>query len=324
MKQILATIAKGGQKHRHIWLPTLGITIVLLLAALTGGSCYMLSFSLAPDPNRADRDSCYQQLFTDYPETKSWVDSLRQHQALRDTFVTMPSGERHHAYYINCGATKTALVIHGWRDQAIKYFFLARMYERLLGYNVVIPDLHAHGQSEGDAIGMGYHDRLDVLHWMHLFRQDTMVVHGVSMGAATTMMLSDTKELRNLETQELLFIADCGYTSVWEEFSGQLNELFGLPEFPLMHITSLLCQLRYGWHFSQASALDAVKHSTYPMLFIHGDSDTFVPTEMVYRLYQAKPGPKSLWITKNTDHAHSYLNHRTEYIQRVREFLAKY
>ena len=56
------------------------------------------------------------------------------------------------------------------------------------------------------------------------------------------------------------------------------------------------------------------------MLFIHGSKDTFVPTEMVYRVYEAKPEPKELWITEGTEHALSYKEHREEYIRRVKAF----
>ena len=103
--------------------------------------------------------------------------------------------------------------------------------------------------SEGDAIQMGRKDRLDALHWLKTFQTDTMVVHGVSMGAATTMMLSGEKMPDGIK--DLRFVEDCGYTSVWDEFAGQLEEQFGLPPFPLMHATSLLCQLCYGWNFSE-------------------------------------------------------------------------
>ena len=120
---------------------------------------------------------------------------------------------------------------------------------------------------------------------------------------------------------DLRFVADCGYTSVWDEFAGELKNQFGLPAFPLMYTTSLLCQLRYGWNFDEASALRQVAKCRYPMFFIHGDSDDFVPTYMVHQLYDAKSAPKELWITKGTDHAHSYKNHRTEYVARVRRFL---
>ena len=250
-----------------IW--TLAVVVIVFVIALIGGSFYMLDYSLAPDPNRLDTDSCYRQQFEKYPESKVWVDSLRSIDALRDTFLTMPTGERHHAFYVNRGSTRTALVIHGWRDCAIKFFWLARIYEHELGYNVVIPDLHGCGESEGDAIQMGRKDRLDALHWLKTFQTDTMVVHGVSMGAATTMMLSGEKMPDGIK--DLRFVEDCGYTSVWDEFAGQLEEQFGLPPFPLMHATSLLCQLCYGWNFSEASALEQVRKCQYRHVCTYGD-----------------------------------------------------
>ena len=299
-----------------LWI--LVILVTVFVVALIGGSFYTLNFSLAPDPNRMDTDSCYRQQFEKYPESKEWVDSLRSIGALRDTFMTMPTGERHHAFFVDRGSTRTALVIHGWRDCAIKFFWLARIYEHELGYNVVMPELHACGESEGDAIQMGWKDRLDVLHWMKTFQADTMVVHGVSMGAATTMMLSGETMPEGIK--DLRFVEDCGYTSVWDEFANQLNEQFSLPPFPLMYSTSLLCQLRYGWNFSEASALEQVKKCPYPMLFIHGSTDTFVSTEMVYPLYEAKTGTKTLWVADGAEHALSYREHKVEYISRVRAF----
>lgn len=295
------------------------VVLAMLMGVLAGGGFYMLDFSLSPDPTRANTDSCYRQLFTDYPATREWMDSLREHHALRDTMIMMPGGYRLHTYYINTGSQRTAMVIHGWRDQAIKFFFLARMYERSLGYNVVMPDLYASGKSDGDMLRMGWLDRLDVLQLLDVFKAETMVVHGVSMGAATTMMMSGEQMPEDI--RDLRFVADCGYTSVWDEFARELKNQFCLPAFPLMYTTSLLCQLRYGWNFNEASALRQVAKCQYPMFFIHGDTDDFVPTYMVYELYNAKPEPKTLWVTKDTNHAHSYKNHKGEYVERIRRFL---
>jgi fermentation-respiration switch protein FrsA (DUF1100 family) len=300
---------------------TLVIIVTVFVIALIGGSFYMLDYSLAPDPNRMDTDSCYQQQFEAYPESREWFDSLRNIRALRDTFLIMPTGERHHAFFVDRGSTRTALVIHGWRDCAIKFFWLARIYEHELGYNVVMPELHACGESEGEAIQMGWKDRLDALHWLKTFQTDTMVVHGVSMGAATTMMLSGEQMPDGIK--DLRFVEDCGYTSVWDEFAGQLKEQFGLPAFPLMYSTSLLCKLRYGWSFGEASALEQVRKCHYPMLFIHGNTDTFVPSEMVYPLYEAKPGAKELWIAEGAEHALSYKEHKAGYISKIKAFVTQ-
>ena len=81
---------------------TLAIILAVFVIALIGGSFYMLDYSLAPDPNRMDTDSCYRQQFEAYPESQAWIDSLRTVGALRDTFLTMPSGERHHAFFVDC------------------------------------------------------------------------------------------------------------------------------------------------------------------------------------------------------------------------------
>ena len=298
---------------------TLVIIVIVFVIALISGSFYMLDYSLAPDSNRMDADSCYRQQFEAYPESQAWVDSLRSIGALRDTFLTMPSGERHHAFFVDRGSTRTALVIHGWRDCAIKFMWLARIYEHELGYNVVMPELHGCGESEGEAIQMGWKDRLDVMHWLKTFQKDTMVVHGVSMGAATTMMLSGEQMPDGIN--DLRFVEDCGYTSVWDEFAGQLKEQFGLPTFPLMYTTSLLCKWRDGWSFEEASALEQVKKCHYPMLFIHGNADTFVPSQMVYPLYEAKPGAKELWIAEGAEHALSYKKHKADYIEKIKAFV---
>ena len=308
----------SGRKKKWIgW----GIVVVLvvLMVVTVGASFYMLDYSLAPNPERRDTAACFRGQYETYPETRPWVDSLRTIGALRDTFVTMPTGERHHALFVRTGSNKTALVLHGWRGCSIDFLFLGRLYERELGYNVVLPDLHAHGLSDGDMIQMGWLDRQDALHWLTLFQTDTMVVHGVSMGGATTMMLSAEPMPKGI--RDIRFVDDCGYTSVWDEFAGELKNEFGLPPFPLMYSASLLCKLRYGWSFGEASAINAVKKCPYPMLFIHGDKDTFVPTAMGRCLYDAKPSKKELWLTEGAEHAESYLKHQEDYIERVRKFL---
>ena len=298
----------------------LSAIVLLLLVATIGGSFYMADYALAPNPERHDTTQRFASLYENYPQTRLWVDTLRRQKVLRDTFVLMPSGEHHHGYLIgrHSAKGKTAVVVHGWRNQGIDILQIARLYQ-LMGYHVVVPDLHAHGLSEGDAITMGWNDRKDLLHWMELFRADTMVVHGISMGAATTMNVSGEKLPAGIRSMK--FVEDCGYTSVWAEFTDQLDSQFGLPPFPLLYASSLLCQLKYGWNFLEAAPLKQIAKCRYPMLLIHGDADDFVPFWMVHLLYEAKPSPKQLWVTKDTRHALSYKDYPEEYEIRLRDFL---
>ena len=173
---------------RKIWKWGCLSVLLLLLLLLTGATFFMLDFALSPNPGRQPVKAHYALLFQRHPEVKPWVDSLLRTKTLRDTFVTMPTGERHHALLAlhPMRPRRVAMVIHGWRNSAIDFLHLASFYYQQLGYSILLPDLHAHGQSEGESIGMGWQERFDVLRWMEVAAQaldcDTFVVHGVSMG----------------------------------------------------------------------------------------------------------------------------------------------
>jgi len=298
---------------KRLLLALLFVVLVFVIA-VTGGSFYMLSYSLSPDDNRRDTDSFYVQLFERYPDIQQWTDSIRGNNLLRDTFVTMPTGERHHALYMRndsaCG--RTALIVHGYKDCGVKFLYLGRMYFEGFHYNILLPDLHAHGLSDGEAIGMGWNERKDIIHWISLIDSifpdsidnSSIVLHGVSMGAATVMNVSGEM----LPPTVKAIIEDCGYTSAWDEFACQLTEQFGLPAFPLMYSTSILCRLRYGWFFSDDSPLKQVAKATVPMLFIHGGNDSFVPTWMIKPLSDAyrDSSKRKVWMAPGSDHASSF------------------
>ena len=304
------------------------ILLVILTGCMIGGSYYMLNFSLTPNARiRAKDADSYRYLYANYPFLRPWVDSLNQVNALKDTFILNPEGIRLHAYYIAAPkpTPKTAVIVHGYTDNAIRMLMIGYLYNKDLNYNIFLPDLQDNGLSEGPAIQMGWKDRLDVLNWMNIadsiFGNNTqMVVHGISMGAATTMMVSGEPQRPFVRC----FVEDCGYTSVWDEFSFQLKDMFGLPEFPLMYTTGWLCNAKYGWNFREASSLEQVRKCSLPMLFIHGDADTYVPTWMVYPLYEAKSEPKELWIVPGATHAMSYRDYPQEYTERVKKFVGKY
>ena len=272
--------------------------------------------------------SAREYMLAEYPFLRPWLDSLETSGALRDTTIVGVEGERLHALYAAAPepTDRTAVIVHGYTDNAVRMLMIGYLYNHDLGYNIFLPDLYYHGRSEGRAIRMGWKDRLDVLRWMaiadSIFGGHTqMVVHGISMGAATTMMVAGEEQQPYVKC----FVEDCGYTSVRDQFAKELRGRFRLPAFPLLPVASALCELKYGWNFREASALEQVRKSTLPMLFIHGDADDFVPTAMVYPLYEAKEqGDKELWVVPGAAHALSYRDNREEYTERVRNFVDRY
>lgn len=196
------------------------------------------------------------------------------------------------------------IVIHGYSGQGKDMTYYAQgFYNR--GYNVLVVDLRGHGQSEGDYIGMGWHDRLDIIDWAnYLIGKDNnckIILHGVSMGGATVMMTTG----ENLPDNIKVAIEDCGYTSIWDEFEMQLKSLYNLPAFPVLNAASSVCKIKAGYKVEEGSALEQVKKSKTPTLFIHGELDNFVPFEMLDKVYEAANCKKEKLIIKGAAHAES-------------------
>lgn len=220
---------------------------------------------------------------------------------------------------------KTAILVHGYTSKGKDMAAFAHYYYGELGFNVFMPDCRGHGESEGDYIGFGWHDRLDIMKWIDYITekvgQDAQIIlHGISMGGATVLMTSGEKLPPNVKC----IISDCAYTSVKGILGYQMYRMYKLPNFPLIHITSLICKLKSGYFFSEASALAQVEKCKIPVLFIHGSEDKFVPTEMVYQLYKAANCDKQLFIVNKAGHGDSFWIDTEGYKQQVEGFLKKH
>lgn len=303
------------------------ITVMMAASGCLVGK-YMCNYALLPEEHGDDIEGDRAKTESRYPGIMKWYDDLHASGVFKDTTMVGEGGFKLHAIYAPaskpCKAEGTAIVIHGYTDNHICFLNLVRMYRDSLNYNVLVPDLHYHGYSEGKAVQMGWLDRLDIERWIPLahsiWNNDFMVIHGVSMGGATTMMVSGDE----LPEYVRAFVDDCGYSSVWDQYKHNLKDQFHLPAFPVLTSANIVCKHRYGWSFKEASSVNQLAKCERPMLFIHGEKDDFVPTEHVYKNYEAKTkGYKELWIAPGSEHAMAYKDHPAEYTAHVRAFLAK-
>lgn len=119
-------------------------------------------------------------------------------------------------------------------------------------------------------------------------------------------------------------IADCGFTSAWEEFKNVLKVGMHLPVHPLLEATNLVCRLVAGFGFRDYSTLEAMKVNQLPILFIHGEADTLVPRQFTLDNYHACRSQKRLVSVPGAGHGLSYLVDTPKCQQALREFLQAY
>ena len=280
------------KKRKLIYSLIVGLVILILLG-ITGGSYYLVSYAFKPDPTvksgpkgKVDKKLLADQNWLKKQNYQNWYEeSATDNLKLRAIYL--PAENK---------TNKTIIVAHGYS-----------------------------GQSQGKYITFGWPDRLDYVKWIKQViakkGSDSQIgLFGVSMGGATVMMVSGER----LPKQVKAIVEDCGYSSIESELSEQLKQQFNLPKEPMITAARIMGTIRVGYDFGKGSSTKQLEKNKLPIFFIHGDSDTFVPTKMVYENYKATSAPKKLWVTKNTGHANSYNNHPKEYQKRVKEFFNKY
>ena len=236
--------------------------------------------------------------------------------------MTMPDGRNMSAiYYIPAKSDhRWAILAHGYgRDQRYTRDY-AEVYLKQ-GYNVLSPDLCASGESEGKYITMGINESEEVAKWAAKVKERDanaeIVLHGVSMGAATVMLAAGRYEISGLAA----VIEDCGYTSAYEMFTSQLGVIFGLPEFPIMTCVDIVSGIKTGVKVSDAAPLKAISSIKVPVLFIHGAADTQVPPSMMERLYNACHTHKKKFVVEGAGHGDAMTVAGKEYWNIVFSFL---
>ncbi len=232
-----------------------------------------------------------------------------------------------HLLYAKKKTNRLAFVVHGHRCVSGEMGFISRMYYEM-GYNVFCADQRAHGKSEGKYIGMGWLERHDMNDWIELLLQKLgdnteIVLHGISMGAATVMMMSGG---RDLSDKVKCAIEDCGYTTAYDTFLSHLKRDFKPLLFKRLAVATagVFARILAGYGFKQASAKKLIKDASFPMLFIHGTHDDVVPFEMMRELYDAHAGNKQMLVIECARHGVSYFDKTDEYTAKVKEFIAQY
>ncbi len=218
------------------------------------------------------------------------------------------------------------ICVHGYKCNGPDEFsHIAPFYHNEMGYNYLLPDLTGHGRSEGDYIGFGAPDAKNILLWIdyliNRFGEDIeIILHGISMGAATVMNCNEMSP----PDQVKLIIEDCGFTSASDVIDNTLKDMLGFSLKPAVYVASAFSKLKAGYFFGDSNPLKNMNKAKNPILFIHGEDDTFVPFEYGKRLYEACPVEKDFLWVPNTVHAFSYYNAKEEYENKVKDFIAKH
>lgn len=233
------------------------------------------------------------------------------------------------AHVLECAPESNRWVVlahdyHGHWNEMLLY---ARSYAQR-GFNLVVPEMRAHGESEGNVIGMGWLDRLDLIDWCRWIaanknEQARIVLHGHSMGGVAACLAACDKLL---PSGVLAAVVDSPYSDAWNMLTRVLRGCH-LPVRPVAQMVRLLLMLTPGgYDLAEASAVHAVEHAQVPTLIIHGEKDTMVPPYMSKKTYDHVSGSASgdnsqLRMFPHAGHCQALLSDPKTYYHEVFLFL---
>lgn len=287
---------------------------LILLAIITAVAFFIPFYNPVPRRQTPFDIPDTDQYMPHYDRMYSLITKLND-MPCEQVFITSHDGLQLAArYYHRADGAPLKIEFHGYRGTSIRDFCGATEIDELSGYNVLLVDQRAHGNSDGKLISFGIRERYDVLDWVNYaverFGSDVKIIlSGVSMGAATVLMASDLDLPFNVRG----IIADCGYSSPAAIIKKVCREDFHLPVWLMYPVIRLTAKVFGGFDLEEASAVESVKNSKVPIILFHGDDDRYVPRWMADEILAAAGDKAQLHVIPKAGHALSYLEDQPRY-----------
>jgi len=278
---------------------------VLLLTVLGGVILAEDALHPAPGPQSADKPT---QIAADTGSSYQDVQITGSDGTVLGAWLFLPS--RPHPSY--------AILLHGVRDTRVGMHVLIRMLLKD-GYAVLAPD------SRTNLVTYGVREANDVHLWADYLYQTQPVKNlyglGESMGAANLL------QSLPLETRFSAVVADSPFSTFTAIAHDRVEQIFQSDSWPVRAITYPLvsagfiyARLRYGVDLAAASPLDAVRHTSTPILLIHGLRDTKTSPQHSRILLLGNPSHITPWFVPKAGHTGAYSADPAVFEQRVTTF----
>lgn len=240
---------------------------------------------------------------------------------IEEVEIKSRDGFRLVGHFYPCENAKRVIVaMHGWRSAWFKDFGMIADFWHNEGCSILFAEQRGQNNSGGEYITFGLMEQYDCLDWINWVNKRTNDHHpiylaGVSMGASTVLMASGLELPVNVKG----VIADCGFTSAYDEWRHVVKVNMRLPYGIRGKVIDLYCKKHIGATSKEISTVESMRKTRVPILFIHGSDDKFVPIEMTYENYKACRSYKTLLVVPGAIHGQSYFVEQEKYESAVRE-----
>lgn len=237
----------------------------------------------------------------EYEEGKAWCRA----QEMQECWTKSADGLSLHALYLPArDARRFVILCHGYKGSSFGDFAYTAEFLHENHCNLLFIDQRCCGKSEGEYITFGAKEQYDVRSWAYYVAKRNpgklpIYLYGESMGATAVLMASGHKLPREVKG----LIADCGFGSMRAELTNIAANWFHLHWVGLLLLrVDLFCRLFGGFRMADADTAEAMKTNRLPVLFFHGEKDTYVSAVNTFCNYERCRAQKELVIVPEARH----------------------
>jgi len=191
------------------------------------------------------------------------------------------------------------------------------------GYNVLLFNWRAHGDSDGEVVTLGFNERYDLIAAVQFAKSkgaERVGVLGFSMGGSVAIATAAVYEDINA------IVADSPFVFVLSAIAGGLIER-GVHEglaFLLARLFVTTACLRTQLNLYDIDLARWINRvAPRPLLLIFGEQDVIVPPSEVDLLFARAGDPKEVWRVPAAAHRNIHTLQPVEYRRRICEFFEK-
>ena len=189
---------------------------------------------------------------------------------------------------------------------------------REMGYNTLLVDLRAHGNSEGNTCTIGFNEGADVkaaYDYLQKNGEKNIMLYGISLGASTI-----TKAMNDYEIAPSKIILEMPFGTLSEAVVGRVK-MMGLPPQPISTLLTFWGGVEHGfWAFSMKPT-EYVKKIKCPTLLQWGKNDPRVSEKETNELYANLTSVKKLVVYDSCVHESLCAKQHAKWMSNISEFV---
>ena len=189
--------------------------------------------------------------------------------------------------YYDFGYRRAVIVVPG-RTESLRYgYYFAKPYVEN-GYNLLVIDQRAHGESDGRYNTVGFDEHRDLIAWaeyIHTHHEvESIVLHGICIGASCSLFAMTAPTCPDYI---VAMVAEGMYPTFYESFKNHMIAL-KKPTFPYMGLINMWMKVHTGYSMKYGP-VHVINQYHKPLLMIHSKEDLYSLPDAAQKMYDVSP-----------------------------------